>query len=117
MSLNSEEKGAALLQAPRLTAGGGYAAWRAGGVLTVADAKHAAQIHLSGDFLSSTFVSVNDGHGGVSVVAIPAPAAPPAHALIAAMASLGGASASAAPQSDAWATREPVLSSPHSAGG
>ena len=28
MSLNSEEKGAALLQAPRLTAGGGYAAWR-----------------------------------------------------------------------------------------
>ena len=86
-----------------------------GGVLTVADGKHAARITLNGDYLSSTFVTVNDGHGGVIVVALPAPGGAPPHAFVAAMAGLGGPAASAVRLSDAWRTSEPTLSGPRQA--
>ena len=71
----------------------------AGGVLTVSDGTHTAHINLAGNFLSSTFVCASDGHGGV-IIHDPAQGAhiPPVapHALIAAMAALGPASAPAA---------------------
>ena len=86
-----------------------------GGVLTVADGKHAARINLSGDYLSATFVSVNDGHGGVIVVALPGPGARPPHAFIAAMAGLGGSAGSAAHHGDAWRGYEPMLAGPRPA--
>jgi hypothetical protein len=88
-----------------------------GGVLTVTDGKHGARITLVGNYLSSTFVSVNDGHGGVIVVAIPTPTAPGSHALVAAMASLGASSAATVRQCGAWAERDPLLTSPHAAFG
>ena len=87
-----------------------------GGVLTVTAGKHSAAIHLSGDYLSSTFVTVNDGHAGVIVVAIATPGGTPphepTHALVAAMASLGGSGAVPAHPIHAWTAREPLLSSP-----
>ena len=86
-----------------------------GGVLTVADGKHAARISLNGDYLSSTFVTVSDGHGGVIVVALPAPGGAPPHAFVAAMAGFGGPAASAVHQGDAGRTPEPMLSGPRPA--
>ena len=67
-----------------------YSGTKTGGVLTVTDGTHTAQIHLTGNYLSSTFVASSDGHGGVTIVDPPATAAlPPPHQLIAAMAGLG----------------------------
>ena len=39
-----------------------------GGVLTVTDGTHAANIALSGNYLGSTFAASSDGHGGTSVI-------------------------------------------------
>ena len=41
----------------------------AGGVLTVSDGAHTAQIHLRGDYLSDKFVASSDFSGGVSIYA------------------------------------------------
>ena len=38
-----------------------------GGVLTVTDGTNTAQIHLTGNYLSSTFVAADDGAGGVII--------------------------------------------------
>lgn len=78
----------------------------AGGTLTVSDGTHTAQINLSGDYLSSSFVCASDGHGGV-IIHDPsqgASAAPPSpHALIAAMAAMGdGAAAAALHSAEPW---------------
>ena len=58
-----------------------------GGMLTVTDGAHAANIALLGNYLASTFVASSDGHGGTSVVDPPAASAiqnallgPPQHA-------------------------------------
>ena len=48
-----------------------YAGISAGGTLTVSDGTHAANIALSGNYTSSTFVASSDGHGGTSVVSSP----------------------------------------------
>jgi hypothetical protein len=61
-----------------------------GGVLTVTDGSHTANIALIGDYLSSTWTLSSDGHGGTFVVDPPAtssvlnpsgPAAPTTNAL------------------------------------
>jgi hypothetical protein len=39
-----------------------------GGVLTVTDGSHTANIALLGNYLASTFTVSNDGHGGTFVV-------------------------------------------------
>jgi hypothetical protein len=65
-----------------------YTGTSSGGTLTVQDGAHTINIALLGNYLSSTFVATNDGHGGTSVVDPPANQAnplftlntPPAHA-------------------------------------
>ncbi|HXV00311.1 MAG TPA: hypothetical protein VG166_07425 [Caulobacteraceae bacterium] len=52
----------------------------ASGVLTVTDGTNTANIHLSGDYTSSTFAVSNEGHGGVLIVDPPLAAALPASA-------------------------------------
>jgi hypothetical protein len=44
-----------------------YAGTAPGGILTVTDGVHTAQIHLSGNYLGTTFTVVSDGHGGTKV--------------------------------------------------
>jgi hypothetical protein len=58
-----------------------------GGTLSVTDGTHSANIALLGNYLASTFVASSDGHGGTSVVDLPAasvdqnaPLSPPQHA-------------------------------------
>jgi hypothetical protein len=43
-----------------------------GGTLTVTDGVHSAAVALLGNYLASTFVASNDGHGGTSVIDPPA---------------------------------------------
>ena len=49
-----------------------YTGTSSGGTLTVQDGAHTINIALLGNYLSSTFVATNDGHGGTSVVDPPA---------------------------------------------
>jgi hypothetical protein len=58
-----------------------------GGILTVTDGVHSAQIHLSGDYTGSTFVASDDAAGGVMIHDPAARAHVRAHALIQAMSS------------------------------
>jgi hypothetical protein len=60
-----------------------------GGVLTVTDGTHTANITLQGDYLGATFVSSADGHGGTDVVA-KSPQTPSAANFVSAMAALTG---------------------------
>jgi hypothetical protein len=39
-----------------------------GGILTVTDGSHTANIALVGNYIASTFVRSSDGHGGANVV-------------------------------------------------
>jgi len=59
----------------------------AGGVLTVTDGTHTARINLTGAYTAATFTAASDGHGGVAIVASPAPAPHVFAAAIAALAS------------------------------
>ena len=45
-----------------------YSGNSSGGVLTVTDGTHTAQIALLGNYLASTFVASADGHGGTAIV-------------------------------------------------
>ena len=49
-----------------------------GGILSVSDALHTANIALLGNYLASTFVASSDGHGGTVVVDPVLGASPPA---------------------------------------
>jgi len=60
-----------------------------GGVLTVTDGTHTANINLKGNYLGSTFVASSDGHGGVDVVATSAQTPSAAH-FVNAMAAISG---------------------------
>ena len=63
---------------------------RSGGVLTVTDGTHTANITLKGDYRGVTFVASKDGHGGTEVVVRKADAfVAPVDAFISAMAGLG----------------------------
>jgi hypothetical protein len=44
-----------------------YSGTRSGGLLTVTDGTHTAQIAMVGDYLNTTFVAAGDGHGGTLV--------------------------------------------------
>ncbi|MEO8927328.1 MAG: hypothetical protein ABI306_09205, partial [Caulobacteraceae bacterium] len=92
-----------------------YSGTASGGVLTVTDGTHTANIALVGDYTASTFTAGDDGHGGVIVLDPSAPGAGPApkHAFIAAMAGLGGRAAAAATQAGAaWRGYEVSLVKP-----
>jgi hypothetical protein len=45
-----------------------YSGNSTGGTLSVTDGIHSANIALLGNYLSSTFVASNDGHGGTAIV-------------------------------------------------
>ena len=45
-----------------------YSGTSTGGTLTVTDGTHTATIALSGNYLTSSFVASNDGHGGVDII-------------------------------------------------
>lgn len=45
-----------------------YTGDTSGGTLTVTDGTNTAAIALLGNYLTSTFVSSNDGHGGTRIV-------------------------------------------------
>jgi hypothetical protein len=64
----------------------GYAGTTASGVLTVSNGTQTAKIHLTGDYLTSTFTLSSDGHGGTTVKDPPA-------ALVQALASFAAPSA------------------------
>ena len=86
-----------------------------GGVLTVTDGTHTAQIKLIGDYFSSTFVAASDGHGGTIVIDYAAPAAAPAAQIfVAAVAGVGvetaGGRANAALRD--WCANPPILARP-----
>jgi hypothetical protein len=86
---------------------------QSGGLLTVTDGVHIANINLLGDYVSATFVASSDGHGGTDVAAGASETATvsPA-AFISAMAGLGAAAAGQMPRAEIWAAREPLLTSP-----
>jgi hypothetical protein len=45
-----------------------YSGTASGGILTVTDGSHTANIALLGNYIASTFVTSSDGHGGTNVV-------------------------------------------------
>src|SRR5262249_12118290 len=45
-----------------------YSGTASGGILTVTDGSHTANIALVGNYIASTFVTSSDGHGGANVV-------------------------------------------------
>ncbi|HXU98968.1 MAG TPA: hypothetical protein VG166_00540 [Caulobacteraceae bacterium] len=53
-----------------------YSGTSTAGILTVTDGTHTAHVHLTGNYLSSTWTLSNDGLGGTVVVDPTAPAAP-----------------------------------------
>ena len=69
-----------------------YAGTTTSGVLTVTDGTHTAEIKLAGNYTTSTFTVLTDGHGGTIVADPPktAVAASP-HPFVAAMAAFGAA--------------------------
>jgi len=95
-----------------------FSGTKTGGILTVSDGVHTAGITLQGNFLSSSFVTASDGHGGVLVTtaAPPAPVPPQAHApplrFIEAMAGLGAPASEAVTSRFAQPAREGLLGAP-----
>ena len=86
------------------------------GVLTVTDGTHTANIHLNGNFQSSTFVTSSDGHGGVTVVAEHTVArATQAQQFISALAGLGGPAGQSLHLSEAGPWRDALLTAPRAA--
>ncbi len=76
-----------------------YSGDKSGGVLTVSDGTHTAQIHMIGNYLGSTFTAGGDGHGGVDIIdqAAPKPSVTGFAAAAASLAGGAGAASSAAP--------------------
>jgi hypothetical protein len=81
-----------------------YSGTTSGGVLTVTDGTHTSQIHLAGDFTTSTFTLASDGHGGTTVVDPPATGAASAAPLASAMAAFAPAAAAMGPSHPLAAT-------------
>ena len=82
-----------------------------GGILTVTDGTHTAEIKLTGDYTASTFTTSSDGNGGTIVVDPPAAStalAPSPAAFIAAMAGVG-ANSGEGPVSVSGASRSPSM--------
>jgi hypothetical protein len=84
-----------------------------GGVLTVTDGAHTANIVLKGDYLGDTFIASSDGHGGTNVVAqSPGNARAPVDSFIAAMAGLGSPAGEYHLPILTGSTREVLLTTP-----
>jgi len=92
-----------------------YSGTATSGTLTVTHGTAVANIHLNGNYLSSTFTLSSDGHGGTTVVDPPkagAATAPP-HAFIAAMAGLGaGAGMASHVTAEPWRAAVSMLAGP-----
>ncbi len=84
-----------------------------GGVLTVTDGVHTANVKLKGNYLSSTFIASSDGNGGTAVVAQNAndPIAP-THAFVSAMAGFGAPAGHAIHTGEPGEMREFLFTSP-----
>jgi hypothetical protein len=81
--------------------------------LTVTDGTDTAHIHLSGNYLSSTFTVSSDGHGGTSVVDPTSTGqAASAQRLVAAIAQMPTAMASGSSSGAHAAMTSPMLASP-----
>ena len=78
-----------------------YNGTTAGGVLTVTDGTHVADIKLAGNYLASIWTVSTDGHGGTT--AADPTAGPPTAAPIANLALLTGQMASLGPAASATA--------------
>ena len=99
-----------------------YSGTSIGGVLTVTDGTHTAQIHFSGNYLDSTWIASSDGHGGTTIVdptpspsgAVASSASPAAspHQFVAAMAGLTGSAGGAIHTGEAGPIHQPVLAGP-----
>ena len=72
-----------------------FSGTKTGGVLTVTDGTHTANIKLTGNYTTSTWTCSSDGAGGVIVVDPPSPQAPSPNAFATAIAGLGASAASA----------------------
>ena len=83
-----------------------------GGMLTVSDGTHTAQIKLAGNYLDATFVASDDGSGGVNVIAMSPDVPATVHRFVAAAAGISRASAVTALQDHAWSAPGWTLTSP-----
>jgi hypothetical protein len=91
------------------------------GVLTVTDGVHTAHIHLTGNYLASTWTASSDGLGGTIVVDPAAPKSPAAplispataHRFVAAMAGLASAAGGRVHTGDGSTPRQLMLARPH----
>jgi hypothetical protein len=97
------------------TATAKYSGTTASGILTVTDGTHTAKIDLIGDYLASTWeLSADSGTGTmVKDPTAKSPAASPVHALVAAAASFGAATAGAAQTRAADPPRLALLAASH----
>jgi len=86
----------------------------AGGLLTVGDGTHTANLHLVGDYVGDAFTAASDGHGGVVITAAP-PQSPSPHAFVAAIASMSAEPAAGAlhageyPAEASWSLSRPAV--------
>jgi len=87
-----------------------YAGTARQGVLTVTDGTETANITLVGDYLNTVFTPTTDGSGG-TIVTDSVPVAP-GHALVAAMAGLGGSSATTSTAESHQAAHMALLAAP-----
>jgi hypothetical protein len=93
-----------------------FAGTATGGVLTVTDGSHTANIKLSGDYLGSKFSVSSDGHGGTIIVDPPATKTTSSvPGFVSAMASLGASSGSGHATQDAVSHQTVMLVAPNSA--
>ena len=88
-----------------------------GGVLTVTDGAHTANITLQGDFLGEAFVAASDGHKGVVVIAQAAPlGSAPIHAFVTAMAAVSRPPGGVAGVHETTVVHAPMLARPGTLG-
>ena len=87
------------------------------GVLTITNGTVTATINLTGDYLGSTFMVSNDGHGGTKVVDPPAPSTPavaPADPMVQAIAAFQVSPPSGMAGTPAWQVPKlPMFSAGH----
>ncbi len=85
----------------------------AGGVLTISDGAHSAQVKLQGDYTHASWTASSDGAGGVVIVAGQAPL--PSHqAFVSAMAGMRSPAPSPGPQANGgWSPGPMHLVTPH----
>lgn len=93
-----------------------YSGTTSGGVLTLSDGTHTANITLAGDFLGTTFVGSSDGHGGTDIIAQNTKGGPAeVDAFVSAIAGFGAPSGQAVHFHEALTARAYTLIAPRAA--